>query len=173
MIIENVLKNDIQSLNWYAHEVIIDAIEKYIPSMDSEGDFDICISGYEDGSREGGSRGLLFTIDKKLTVDEITDDGYDCIASIKSADITRSIIMFAEDTNGNENPYIESSFCITYNHNDICEDLKNLQNIFIEYRKNCDLDDPLFIKISLIVSIAFTRYNSFKDAVIRLFLDNL
>lgn len=64
MIIENVLKNDIQSLNWYDHKTIINAIEKYIPSMESEGDFDICISGYEDSSREGGIRGLLFTIDK-------------------------------------------------------------------------------------------------------------
>lgn len=51
--------------------------------------------------------------------------------------------MFAEDTDGNEDPYTETSFCITYNHNDICEDFLNLQNIFIEYMKNSDLDDPL------------------------------
>ena len=141
--------------------------------MESEGDFDICISGYEDSSREGGFRELTFNIDKKLTLDEIIDDCNDQIEIIKSSDINRTIIMFAEDTDGSENPWIEHSLNLIFNENDINEDLKKLQAIFIEYMKNSNSDDPLFIKLSLIISIGFTKYNSFKDTVLRLFLDNL
>lgn len=172
-IIEKVLNGDFNSLSILSYDTIIEETKKFFPSINSEGTFEIGISGYCDGSREGGQTYLNFKIDKSLDNDIIADDQLDYIEYMESSDIINTITLYAKTRDGDEDPYVDTMFSVLYEDRNIEKCISDIQKIFTAYMNGKHIDNTILLKLSLIVSIASCSYSELKETCIRTFLDNL